>query len=146
MTNPFLLTSMLRTIQTLPKTERLCSKKLIEELFKKGSSVYLYPFRLQYLLRTDGEVEYPQILFSVSKRNFKRANRRNLVKRRLREIYRLHKHELLSGLPADVFPAYVGIIYVSKDVLPSDVLTQKFTALWKKLHALSHPQSDRSSF
>ncbi len=136
---------MLRNTQTLPKTERLCSKKVIEELFQKGSSVYLYPFRLQFILRTDDQIEYPQVLFSVSKRNFKRANKRNLVKRRLREIYRLHKYEWLSATPAQALPACIGVIYVSKDILPSDVLTQKFNSVWKKLQALGSQESNHSS-
>ncbi len=124
---------MLSHNQNLPKSERLCSKKTTEELFAKGSSVYLYPFRLQYLAVADGEPAYPQVLFSVSKRNFKRANRRNLIRRRLREIYRLHKHALLAATPPAVFPAYLAILYVSKEILPSDVLTKKFLAVWKRL-------------
>jgi ribonuclease P protein component len=136
---------MLVNTKTLPKTERLCSKKTIEELFTKGSSVYLYPFRLQYMIRTDGQMGYPQVLFSVSKRHFKRANKRNLVRRRVREIYRLHKYELLSATPVAVLPACLAVIYVSKDILPSALLTQKFTAAWKKLHALDIPQVSHPS-
>ncbi|MCU0353144.1 MAG: ribonuclease P protein component [Cytophagales bacterium] len=123
--------------RNLRKAERLHSKKLIEELFAKGSSVYLYPFRLQFLPRPaqpDGAVPvaYPQILFSVSKRNFKRANRRNLIRRRLREIYRLHKHQLLVGLPPHQLPLCFAVLYTSREVLPSDVLTRKFKAVWQK--------------
>jgi len=136
---------MLVNNQSLPKAEKLCSKKTIEELFSKGSSVYLYPFRLHYLPRTDGTIAYPQILFSVSKRNFKRANQRNLIRRRLREIYRLHKYELLSQMPLAVFPASIAVLYISKEVLPSDVLTRKFVAVWQKLHVPDHQRPNRSS-
>ncbi len=136
---------MLLRAQNLPKAERLCSKKRIEELFSKGSSVYLYPFRLQYIPRTDGHTDYPQILFSVSKRHFKHANQRNQVRRRVREIYRLHKYELLSATPANVFPVCIAVMYVSKEILPSDVLTRKFIAVWKKLQDLGHQQTSHSS-
>ncbi len=115
------------------KSEKLCSKKLIEELFTKGSSVYLYPFRLHWLPRTDSQVAYPQLLFSVSKKNFKRANKRNLVRRRLREIYRLHKHEMLANLPLEKLPLCIGVIYIAKEILPSDVLEKKFAAVWKRV-------------
>ena len=128
---------MLAPNRKLRKAERLCSKKLIEELFAKGSSVYLYPFRLQFLPRpaqADGaaQVGYPQILFSISKRNFRRANRRNLIRRRLREIYRLHKHQLLVGTPPHQLPLCFAVLYISKEVLPSDVLRRKFKAVWQK--------------
>lgn len=130
---------MLVNTQTLPKTERLCSKKRIEELFSKGSSVYLYPFRIQYFLRTDSETTYPQILFSVSKRNFKRANQRNTVRRRLREVYRLNKHTLLSAMPASAFPECLAVIYVAKEILPYETLEKKFFAVWQKISE-NHPQ------
>lgn len=133
------LTIMLVSNQSLPKTERLCSKKTIEELFAKGSSVYLYPFRLQYLTAPDGQPAYPQVLFSVPKRNFKRANRRNLIRRRLREVYRLHKYELLCATPAAVFPAHLAILYISKEILPSEVLAKKFLAVWKRLQQNAPP-------
>ena len=126
--------------KSLHKAEKLCSKKTIEELFAKGSSVYLYPFRLQYLAATGGEPAYPQVLFSVSKRNFKRANRRNLIRRRLREIYRLHKYELLSATPPAIFPAHLAILYISKEILPSEVLTKKFLAVWKRLRDNTTPK------
>lgn len=126
--------------QCLPKAEKLCSKKITEELFAKGSSVYLYPFRLQYLA-ANGAVAYPQVLFSVSKRNFKRASRRNLIRRRLREVYRLHKYELLSATPPAVFPAYLAIMYISKEILPSDVMAKKFIAAWKRLRENPAPNA-----
>ncbi|MDJ1502362.1 ribonuclease P protein component [Xanthocytophaga agilis] len=137
---------MLVKNQNLPKAERLCSKKIIEELFQKGSSVYLYPFRIQYLPRTDEEITYPQIFFSISKRNFKRSNKRNLIRRRLKEIYRHHKYEWLSATPPSVFPAYLSVIYVSKEILPSDILSKKFNAVWKKLQDAGLQTTSHSSF
>ena len=96
---------------TLKKSERLSSKKDIQELFKNGSSFYLYPFKVITLAATDANMH--QVLFTVPKRIFKMAVDRNLLKRRMREAYRLHKH-LLPTEPQVLSIAY---IYTSKEML-----------------------------
>lgn len=121
-----------------PKQERLTSKKIIEELFSKGSSVYLYPFRLQYLrenhiVSRSQKNGFPQVLFSVSKRNFKRAIDRNLIKRRIREAYRKNKAQLFSSFPPEKHPAYIGIIYVAKEKIPFEIVEKKLILAWQRL-------------
>lgn len=96
---------------TFKKVERLSSKKDIQELFKNGSSFYLYPFKVITLASTNSLVH--QVLFTVPKRNFKKAVDRNLLKRRMREAYRLHKH-LLPTEPQVLSIAY---IYTSKEIV-----------------------------
>ena len=96
---------------TFKKSERLSSKKDIQELFKNGSSFYLHPFKVITLPSPNSLVH--QVLFTVPKRNFKRAVDRNLLKRRMREAYRLHKH-LLSTEPQVLSIAY---IYTSKEIV-----------------------------
>ena len=83
---------------TFKKEERLCNKKLIDELFHNGSSFLCYPFKVSWLL-VDEPAQFPaQVLFSVSKKRYKRAVDRNLIKRRMREAYRLHKQQHLYDL------------------------------------------------
>ena len=70
---------------TLGKQERLKSKKLIEKLYKEGSSVKAFPLRMVFL-QTEHTSDYPaQIGVSVAKRNFKKAPDRNRLKRLMRE-------------------------------------------------------------
>ncbi len=79
------------------KEERLCNKRLIEQLFQKGSSFHLYPFRFAFL--PSKEITVPaQVLIAVPKKRFKRAVDRNLLKRRIREGYRILKQEYLYTL------------------------------------------------
>lgn len=108
------------------KAERLSKKKLIQELFSKGSSFYLHPFKVIYLKSTDSEVN--QILISVPKSNFKRAVDRNTIKRRIREGYRLNKSALTSD--KNFLIAY---IYSAKEILPSAVIHQKIILSFNKL-------------
>lgn len=86
---------------TLPKQERLCSRTLIEQLFL-GHSQHKkeWPVRVVYQVvkRKDEDDAQAEVLMSVSKHYFKRAVKRNLVKRQLRESYRLHKAILTDVL------------------------------------------------
>jgi len=83
---------------TFKKEERLKSKKIIEKLFSEGDSFLSFPLKLVYR-KTELLSKYPaQATFSVGKRNFKLAVHRNRIKRKVRESYRLRKHELYDVL------------------------------------------------
>ena len=82
---------------TFNKRERIVSKKLIEQLFSKGSSFSISAFPLRIVVMETARVadDVPiQVLVSVSKRHFKHAVDRNRVKRQIREAYRHHKQTL----------------------------------------------------
>ncbi len=97
---------------TLPKHERLNSKKLIESLFKEGKAHTQYPIRLIYL-PVEG-IDHHQVLFTVPRRHFKKAVDRNLLKRRMREAYRQHKQLITYKQPGDVH-FLLGYIYIARE-------------------------------
>lgn len=79
---------------TLGKAERLSGKKSVATLLAGGRWGSLGHFRYCWMFRTDGVSagNLPgRILVSVPKRCFKRAVKRNLLKRRIREAYRVQK-------------------------------------------------------
>lgn len=102
--------------QTLPKAERLHSLKAIRRLFTDGESAFAYPFRYM-VISESGEQSGVEVLFSVPKRYHKRANKRNLLKRRMREAYRQHKSELVAYATERGLHIELALIYTSKDIV-----------------------------
>ena len=119
---------------TFKKEERLCNKRLIDELFHSGSSFLCYPFKASWLYHTQPQ-QYPvQVLFSVPKRRYKRAVDRNLIKRCMRESYRLHKQKNLYNLLQSADKTIVlSVGYIGKEIAPYSVIEKKMQKLLTQL-------------
>jgi ribonuclease P protein component len=102
--------------QTFHKSERLCSKKAIAELFENGKSFYSSAFQVIWI-RTDNEMEFPaQVAISVSKKSFKRAVDRNLIRRRIREAWRNNKQLLYDLLGQEKISIVLILIFKDKSI------------------------------
>lgn len=109
----------------LRKPERLSRKKIIEKLFAGGSrSFSIFPLRVVWLPVEELNVQ-ASLLVSVSKRRFKRAVKRNRVKRQIREAYRLNKQPLLEALAEKDLRLALAFIYLSDELVDSTVIAEK---------------------
>lgn len=101
----------------LPKSERLSSMTAVRTLFAEGASGFVFPLRYMFLNKksTSPSIE---VLFSVPKRYHKRANKRNLLRRRTKEAYRLNKGELTRFANERGIELDIALIYSTKDLLP----------------------------
>jgi ribonuclease P protein component len=116
---------------SLKKHEILRSKKSIKELFNNGSSFFLYPFRIYYQPNNISETN--QLLFSVSKKNFTKAVDRNLIRRRMREAYRLNK-TLLNVNENQSLSLSIALVYISKFKLPYSEIENKLKQVFVRLN------------
>ena len=128
------------TAFTFRKEEKLCSQKIIGEIFLTGTSFLCYPLKVvwkyEQLLTS-----YPaQVVFSVPKRLFKRAHDRNLLKRQLREVYRHQKQDLYQALELNDRKIAFMIVYIAKEKLDfsqiESAMAKVITKLNKKLEPL----------
>ena len=121
----------------LKKEERICSKKLIEELFTRSRSLSMtsYPVRLIYMQRERREAGDPPavILVSVPKRHLKRAVDRNRVKRQIREAYRKNKALMTLKLDEDMQQLVIAFVWLDNKVFFTNRVEQCIVNLLTRL-------------
>lgn len=105
-------------VYTLGKKNRLYLKKEVSELFTNGNSFISYPLRVVYLFTKDqSNNNRDKLLVSVGKKYHKRANKRNRIKRLLRESYRIARHDtLISFLKDYEHSLYIALMCVTNEV------------------------------
>ncbi|WP_243349883.1 ribonuclease P protein component [Parabacteroides sp. FAFU027] len=117
---------------TLSKAERISRKLVIDKLFTKGTSFVVYPIRVVYVTSTEEQEAQAAMMVSVSKKKFKRAVKRNYIKRRVKEAYRLNKH--LLQIPESVGNISIAFIYLSGGFKSFDSLNQKMEEIMLQLN------------
>jgi len=122
---------------SLTKSDRLCSEKLISSLFNNGHAHFRYPIRVVYRRVDSGFIQsQAQGAFSVPKKRFKRAVKRNLLKRRMREAYRLQKGGFYDRLKAVDSKVIFMFVYASNEILSFQIISKSISALLAEMVSL----------
>lgn len=116
---------------TLGKDKKLKSRKAIEKIFAHGKSFHKFPVRAVYFYKSECESEI-KIGVSVPKKKFKKAVDRNLLKRRIREAFRLNQTSLKIHGQLNVM-----FLYSSKEILEYSEIEKSMIALLAYLNSLS---------
>lgn len=121
---------------TLPKKERLCGKTGISRLLAKGRHGNVPGLR--YLFMSGNEAGMNRIMVSVPKKMFKRAVKRNLLKRRIRESWRKQKHALLSDTGIDIL-----FMYPTKEIMSYEEIYAAVGKIIEQINSrMNHKKSE----
>ena len=116
-----------------PKKQKLCGEKVIERLFANGKSISEKPFRAIWNFEKNNDQVFVKSLIVVSKKRLKLAVDRNVVKRRIKEAYRLQKKQLECFLEGTNQQLNLAIIYQEEEILDYKTLEEKINLLLSRL-------------
>ena len=119
--------------QTLGKEYKLCSQKIIQQIFEEKRSVKQFPFVINYCFAELPTEKLFQIVIAAPKRIFRKAHDRNRIKRLCRETIRKNKYLLEEYLTESKKQIALFFVYTNKEEMEYDVLLKKTESLFKKL-------------
>ncbi|MFK7758036.1 MAG: ribonuclease P protein component [Flavobacteriales bacterium] len=122
----------MKPIFTLSKKERLNSRTAIKSLLSDGEVVKAYPIFISYSA-VKSEQPGVELMFSIGKKKQKLATRRNRIKRRLKEAYRLNKLSLLEFSKTSGLHFQLMCIQVTGDDVPFATIERKMVKALSKI-------------
>jgi len=138
---------------TLGKNERLKSRKQIEQLFRDGKTISVFPFHVYYLFSPAANPKSSnasseltlQFGVGVSGKNFKKAVYRNRIKRLIREAYRLQKKELQNAVSSNSGHLKLFFIYTAKELPGFSVIKEKVNVILCRLMQITRENNASNS-
>jgi ribonuclease P protein component len=121
---------------TLGKTERLKSRKVIEQLFKEGILFTAFPFRVVWKYLPEPNGNSLQAGFTVSSKYFKKAVDRNRIRRLTKEAYRIQKNPLQTSLENTNQHLVIFIIYIGKEIPEYSLVVEKIAFVIGRLQKI----------
>ena len=112
------------------KRERISEKKIIDSLFSSGKKFGVYPFDVRFLNQDENSDAISKVLITVSSSKVKSAVKRNLLKRRIKESYRINKNIISNK------SLMIAFIYISEEIFKFLVINKAIKKILKKLSEL----------
>ncbi len=121
---------------TFGKDEKLCSRRLIDQLYAEGHRLMAFPYSVQWMSVEGGKVvESPsghlacQVMIVAPKRKFHHAVDRNRVRRLTRECWRTRKELLYEFLDGQGMSIVLSLVYIHNEIMTFDQLGHKMDKL-----------------
>lgn len=120
-------------MNNFPKSEKLCGDILVSSLFEEGKAFIVYPLRIVYKFRENTNDSRSRVLVVVPKKKIRKANKRNLLKRRIREAYRTQKTDFIKILEEKDLYLHLAFTYVADVEFDFNTISTKTATALSKI-------------
>jgi len=124
---------------TFRKSDRLCGIRAVGELFARGKTIVIPPLKITYLLMPeDAMLSHARVLFSVPRKLFRRATDRNLIRRRMREAWRLNMLPLTVSMAGSGRRIDLALIWNDPEIKPYEATEKCIREIIERLSHLKY--------
>ena len=116
-----------------PKKQKLCNETAIKEMFSNGNSFGIHTIRLVWKEQVNSDDVVIKSIIVVPKKQLKLAADRNIVRRRMKEAYRLNKSTIENSLKNKGKQLNIAIVYQNDKRLSYKVIEEKIKLILGRL-------------
>lgn len=130
---------MRKTGASFRKSDRLCGVRAVGELFVRGHGIVIPPLKVIYrVLPEDNLISPVRVLVSVPRKNFRRAVDRNLIRRRIKEAWRLNRHPLTEKMSVPGRRIDLALIWIDTEIRSYEITEKCIIEIIERLSHLKY--------